>query len=661
MSVIGPDRPAGRRAHARLSPVAFGAALLATVAAACSSSSDTTAVVKATTCKYYACSVSATAAVGDTVLFNVRVAGGASTDNVGAGEGTCDVPNLVKVRIAAISQRAIIAVDTRNPVSGFSDASFASIAQTFDTLVYPVDTRHFGVPLDIDQNGRIIAFYTRAVNGLTPASSSFYIGGFFYGRDLFPTTSNTNFQGCAGSNAAEMFYLLAPDPTGAINGNVRDTALIRRTSVSTVGHEFQHLISAERRLYVLNTQNFDEEVWLNEGMSHVAEELNFYRSANLSPVGQPGQSPRSRLAYANFRGNTTLLAALNGFQTQNNARFSEYLGTTETFSPYTRNDSLETRGATWSFLRYAIDRAGSTDSALTYALVNSPDTGLVNLRNVLAARGGSSASLPLETWFRDWAIANYADSVSAPAFTALPPQYTYPSWIFRSTLTKFTVGSNLVNNGVYPLATRTIAANASQTVSLTGGGAAYFTFTVPAASSATFQATVGSTALPSTVRLALVQASGPNAGTVTTADGTGTGPGALTLSNTDAASIQGALVVFNAATPASATQAVTVTESGTGTPLASASPAYSFDVAAGPTRRALALAAARDPIMSDAGVMLRLRESSRAALAPRVMGAQAAFRAARRSGDYSAWARPHYVPGSVKGLVVPASALGGTR
>ena len=652
MFAIGPDRPAGRRARARLSLVA----LVATVIAAVAACSDSTGV-KVANCKNYSCTVPASAAVGDTVLFNVRVPGGASTDNVGAGQGTCDVPNLVKVRIAAVSKYAVIAVDTRNPVSGFSDASYASIAQTFDTLVWPVDTRNFGTPVDIDQNGRIIAFYTRAVNGLTPANSSFYIGGFFYGRDLFPTTDTPNFQGCAGSNAGEIFYLLAPDPTGAVNGNVRDTALIRRNTVSTVGHEFQHLISAERRLYVLNTQNFDEEVWLNEGMSHIAEELNFYRSAGLSPAGQPGQSPRSRLAYANFRGNATLLAALNGFQTQNNARFSLYLSTTETFSPYTRNDSLETRGATWSFLRYAFDRAGSTDSAVAYALVNSPDTGLVNLRNVLAVRGGTSATVPLETWFRDWAVANYADSVSAPAFATLPSQYTYPSWIFRSTLTKFTVGNGLVNNGVYPLATRSIAANASQTVSLVGGGAAYFTFVVPAASSATFRATVGSTSLPSTVRLALVQATGANAGTVTTVDGPGNGPGTVTVSNTGATSIQAALVVFNAATPATATQSVTVSESGTGTPLASASPSYALEATSGPTRSALALAASRDPIMSDAALMRRLHESSRAVLAPRVMGAQAAFRAARRSGDYSAWARPQYLPGSVKGSVVPLSAV----
>ena len=43
-----------------------------------------------------------------------------------------------------------------------------------------------GVPADIDGGGRVIAFFTRAVNELTQAGSSGVISGFFYGRDLFP-------------------------------------------------------------------------------------------------------------------------------------------------------------------------------------------------------------------------------------------------------------------------------------------------------------------------------------------------------------------------------------------------------------------------------------------------------------------------------------------
>ncbi len=457
--------------------------------------------------------VTSTSTVGDTVLLNVRVPGGAKDDNVGTGDGQCDTPNLVKSRIAALSQHAAVVVDTRNPATGLTDAYYASVAATFDTLVWPTDTRNFGTPVDIDNNGRIILFYTRAVNGLTPANSSSYVGGFFYSRDLFPTTNQPGFQGCAGSNVGEMFYLLAPDPNGDINMNKRDTAFIRRTTIGTTAHEFQHLINAERRLYVLNTNNFDEDVWLNEGMSHIAEELTFYRSANLSPAGQPGQSPRTRLTASSIR-SAGGLPALANYGFQNLARFSYYLQSTESYSPYTENDSLETRGATWSFLRYAADRAGGSDSAFFYPIVNSTRLGLDNLRAVVAAQGGSSASVPLATWFRDWSVANYADGLAS----SLSSQYMYPSWVFRSVLTGFTLTSgSLFNNGVYPLTTRSLVSGTAQSLRLGGGEVSYLVFSVPAGSSASFTfATGGSSLAASTIRVSLVQASGTSAGTVST-------------------------------------------------------------------------------------------------------------------------------------------------
>ena len=40
----------------------------------------------------------------------------------------------------------------------------------------------------------------------------------------------------------------------------------------TLAHEYQHLINAGRRLYVNNANAF-EDMWLNEGLSHIAEEL----------------------------------------------------------------------------------------------------------------------------------------------------------------------------------------------------------------------------------------------------------------------------------------------------------------------------------------------------------------------------------------------------
>jgi hypothetical protein len=97
------------------------------------------------------------------------------------------------------------------------------------------------------------------VNELTPANSASYVGGFFFGRDLFPVADTPTLQGCAGSNTGEMFYLLAPDPAGSINGNVRRTGFVDSVTTSVLAHEFQHLINASRRLYSAERQDFEEQ------------------------------------------------------------------------------------------------------------------------------------------------------------------------------------------------------------------------------------------------------------------------------------------------------------------------------------------------------------------------------------------------------------------
>jgi hypothetical protein len=330
-------------------------------------------------------------AVGDFVRLNTRT------------DAACDtVSNRFRTgRVVAVSQRAIVVADTLNPAGGFSTTEYERVAAAFDTLVYPVDVRNFGEPTDLDGNSRAIIFYTSAVNELTPANAGFVIGGFFWNRDLFPRAKSS--RSCAGSNDGELFYMLAPDPGGTINGNVRTKDAVLGSTVSVIAHEFQHLINASRRLYVAKTANYDEVTWLNEGMSHVAEELSFYQAAGLSPAGQPGQSPRARLTTAALRARPGALVALNAFNAQNLARFGRYLRAAADSSPYANNDALATRGAAWAFLRYAADRAGRPDSVFLRRLVSNSQLGYDNL----AAATGAGAALP--DWFRDWAVANYAD------------------------------------------------------------------------------------------------------------------------------------------------------------------------------------------------------------------------------------------------------------
>jgi hypothetical protein len=238
-------------------------------------------------------------------------------------------------RVAAVGARSIIVADTANPAGGFTSADYASFAATFDTLVYPVGVRHFGEPTDLDRNGRVIVFFTAAVNALTPRNVDYIVGGYFSARDLFPRGGR---DACVGSNDGELFYMLAPDPSGAVNGNARSRDYVLRTSMGVLAHEFQHLISASRRLYVVQTANFQDRVWLDEGLSHIAEELTYYRASGLGPM--------RRLTLDSVRRTTPRLNALNNYNLSNLGRLTSYLAAPEDNSPYAPDDSLATRGAT---------------------------------------------------------------------------------------------------------------------------------------------------------------------------------------------------------------------------------------------------------------------------------------------------------------------------
>jgi hypothetical protein len=365
----------------------------------------------------------------------------------------CTDPRAVTQRtgvVVAVTQRAVVVVDSANPTTTITPAEYRSFGITFDTLVHPLLTETFGDLQDVDKNGRSIIFYTRGVNELTAQGSSSYVGGFFWAGDLFAKTGD---NGCANSNYGEIFYMLAPDPTGAVNSNTRPDDLIRRTTVGVLGHEFQHLINASRRLYVNRSSTF-EETWLNEGLSHVAEELLFFRASGLAP--------RQNLTEPGLRGSPRAWNAFSTYQASNYARLAEYLRNTASQSVQGDAARLETRGAAWAFLRYAADRRNGDDRKLWFDLVNSRLRGHENLRDVLG-------SDPMRL-IQDWTTALYTDD----AVPGIPAQYTTSSWHHRSVMTTLTN-----THGVYPLAITPFAGGRAA-LSVAGGSAAYLRFGVAA-------------------------------------------------------------------------------------------------------------------------------------------------------------------------------------
>jgi hypothetical protein len=392
----------------------------------------------------------------------------------------CDNPSMRAGRVMAVTEKAIVVADTENPAGGFTADEYRSIGVTFDTLVDPVDRAAFGAPSDIDNNGHVILFFTQAVNELTPAQSGTVTLGFFYARDLYPKTAAPG--PCVGSNVGEVFYLLVADTAGVVNGNKRSKSLVTALTNGTVAHEYQHLINASRRMYVNSVGTAFEERWLDEGMAHIAEELNFYKAA--------GRLPRTNLDASIFS-DPALVAAYSTFSINNFRRYALYLARTETQGPVgvdAFDDDLQTRGAIWSFLRFAADHvAPGNENSLWFKLVNAHTSGMTNLTSALGVAPG-----PL---LRDWAISVFLDDNAASA----DARFQQPSWNARSILT----GAG--TSTPFPLVTRLLSDGSQLSTSLVGNGVAFLRFSVPNGQDALLTATSGGQALPSTVRLSVVR------------------------------------------------------------------------------------------------------------------------------------------------------------
>jgi hypothetical protein len=398
--------------------------------------------------------------VGSTVQLNANISG-----------NTCTDPQQVhSAVVVAVLTNTIVLSDVQSPAGGYTNQEMTDFGTAFDTLGYALDIANFGAPTDVDADGRITILFTPGVNVL-PAPPNVVVGGLFASRDLVPVAQ------CVASNEGEMFYMPVPDPNSTINGNYTVKADLARVNLGVLVHEFQHLINAGRRLYVNNATSF-EEVWLNEGLSHIAEELLYYRIS--------GNSPLANIDLPFIQSSQAQLDAANAYMIDNFSRLMTYMVAPEVNSPFSQTDGLEMRGAIWQLLRYSADRKGGAQQATWSALVNSAASGQTNFNAVFG---------DIITNSRDWAVAQFTDD----AGLGVAANYTHPSWNFRSLVPALNVPV-----GTSPLLTRALT-TAPVNVTLNGGGAAYLRFSVAANVAATIGATSSGQAVPTAVDFILVR------------------------------------------------------------------------------------------------------------------------------------------------------------
>jgi len=430
-------------------------------------------------------------AVGALMSLNVETGNACSTFDTRTG------------RVQVVGAHVIVVADTMNPAGGLSAADYQAVADTFDALIHPTLLSNFGAPSDIDGNGRVIAFYTRAVNELTPPGSSAYTGGFFFSRDLYDATV------CPTSNVGEILYMLAADPAGTVNGNARSASFVMNQTYATLGHEGEHLVNASRRIHVNTPWNgVLEEPWLDEGLAHATEEMLFWAGAYFQTLND--------LDAGEFDGSDIYETATEErffrYAEPNFGRLREWLLAPHASGPFEADDDdLATRGAIWAFLRFAADRTwphgytcggacpspDNNDSLFWKPLVNTQKTGLANLQDVLGADP--------RAWFRDFSIAMYADDM--PGGGAGGSSYYWElSWNFRSLYTVLDYDPGPACSCAYPLAVRDPADGVAESFTLAGGGgSAYVRIGVAASGFAGVAVQSGGVGVPSTVQLAVIR------------------------------------------------------------------------------------------------------------------------------------------------------------
>jgi hypothetical protein len=386
-------------------------------------------------------------AVGDTVQLNVPVSG-------------CENFKVTQGVVEAVGLHGIIVQDVTAPAGGFQASDFQSISTEFDQYIYPTDTVHFGGPSDIDHNGRVILYYTPAINSLveTGADTSLgFVPGFFFAGDLFPRTASGSTSACPESNLGEIVYLAVPDPTGA-DGPVLPPDTIRQATRGTVAHEVEHLINAANRLF--KSDGAFEDPWLDEALAHAAEEF----------VGRAeyGYADMEQMTFALVDADTGKYAA---FFEPNSIRYSDWLAAPFTYGAAdSRADtSLAVRGAAWSLLRYTEDQySGGTPATLTRQLAYGPTTGIGNLQQ--------GAGVPFDSLVLGWLMASFTsgnDSVTVAS------KYNFVSFDMRDVETS---GGTLT----YPLAVEVLpVAVQVDSSTVQGNSGNYLEFSNPVVTGAT--------------------------------------------------------------------------------------------------------------------------------------------------------------------------------
>ena len=334
----------------------------------------------------------------------------------------CMSPTAITAEVKHIGAKGVWLEDAANPAGGFSASDYQSLSDQLDATIYDTDVAEFGVPTDLDANGRIGILVTQEVNKISSTLLGFVSGG-----DLFPIAS------CAASNVAELYYGKAADPTGSV-GPAYSLAAALDDAPSLIAHEFVHII----QFGVRGTSGAPFlSQWETEGQATLGEEVVGHAMEGNS-AGQnygnvvavdAGPMTGIRWYWAPFGD----MAQYFGWDSQVGGGMTKVSNAPEQCTWLDSNavsdgsdpdrpcvGQRQPYGVPWSFLRwlndhFAADFAGG-EQDLQRAIVSGSSSGFANISTVIGE--------PISTLLAQWAAALYVDDRAGGAATRL----TMPSW-----------------------------------------------------------------------------------------------------------------------------------------------------------------------------------------------------------------------------------------
>jgi len=327
---------------------------------------------------------------------------------------TCDSFVQSTATAKVVGQRVAIYLDDAAP-AGFTQSDLDEVGALFDAHLYSIDTTAFGREPDLDNNSVVIVLLSQHVNDLSADcnTSGSIVLGFFFGLDLLPTEPH--------SNDGEIFYGAVPRQDMP-NCSAYTRTVVTQSLPGVFIHEFQHMISFNQ--HVLVRGGDVEETWLNEGLSHFAEELGgrevpdqFCPAFSQCEDQFLGDDISNAYSYLNDPESTFLVA------------------------PSGSGGTLEERGAAWLFVRWLGDHFAATQPLATETTRALVLTNRIGAANVEAVTG-----VDFPTLVSQWQMANYVTNL--PGFTPSSNRLQYTSFNLRAV---YQANFPSVFNKPYPL------------------------------------------------------------------------------------------------------------------------------------------------------------------------------------------------------------------